>query len=202
MSVFAAASFRAVFVIERPDRGRVSRWLWRRLSIVSYLVSPIGAVLFPYFLLTVTILIFASFVFINDISRMETKKADRISASYLRDSVDRTIKEAELSVLEAVERSDIYKLYFNNQGEPEQGTVYAVAQSLRNMMKESSYIQSVYLYDRVHGSVLTDTGLKELEGFFDEDWIKAMTSTQCYRKGGGRSGSIILTCFSVPPSVC
>ncbi|NQX45559.1 helix-turn-helix domain-containing protein [Paenibacillus tritici] len=147
---------------------------WYRRLLLSY---------FPIFLLTVTILIFASFVFINDISRMETKKADRISASYLRDSVDRTIKEAELSVLEAVERTDIYKLYFNNQGEPDQGTVYAVAQSLRNMMKESSYIQSVYLYDRVHGSVLTESGLKELEGFFDEDWIKAMTSTPVVPEG-------------------
>lgn len=147
---------------------------WYRRLLLSY---------FPIFLLTVTILIFASFVFINDISRTETKKADRISASYLRDSVDRTIKEAELSVLEAVERNDVYKLYFNNQGEPDRGTVYAVAQSLRNLIQESSNIQSVYLYDRERGSVLTDTGLKELDGFTDEDWIRAMTSTPAVPEG-------------------
>lgn len=147
---------------------------WYRRLLLSY---------FPIFLLTVTILIFASFVFINDISRTETKKADRISASYLRDSVDRTIKEAELSVLDAVERSDAYKLYFNNQGVTDRATIYAVALSLRNLIKESSYIQSVYLYDRVRGSVLTDTGLKELKGFADEDWIRAMTSKPAVPEG-------------------
>ncbi len=140
---------------------------WYHRLLLSY---------FPIFLLTVTILIFASFVFINDISRMETKKADRISASYLMDNVDRTVKEVELSVLEAAERSDAYKSYFNNQGEADTGAVYAVAQSLRNLIHESSYIQSIYLYDKRNGSVLTETGLKELAGFVDEDWIRHITS--------------------------
>ncbi|MFB5761209.1 helix-turn-helix domain-containing protein [Paenibacillus medicaginis] len=140
---------------------------WYRRLLLSY---------FPIFLLTVTILIFASFVFINDISRMETKKADRISASYIVDNVDRTIKEVELSVLAAAERSDAYKRYFNNQGQTDRGTIYAVAQSLRNLTDESPYIQSVYLYDKKSESVLTETGLKDLSGFTDEDWIRSMTS--------------------------
>lgn len=140
---------------------------WYRRLLLSY---------FPIFLLTVTILIFASFVFINDISRMETQKADRISASYLMDNVDKTIREVELSVLESIERSDVYKQYFNNTGQPDTGSVYAVAQSLRGLIQESSYIQSIYLYDKVNESVLTDTGLKDLSGFIDEDWIRQITS--------------------------
>ncbi|MEK4998819.1 helix-turn-helix domain-containing protein [Paenibacillus sp. FSL H7-0918] len=140
---------------------------WYRRLLLSY---------FPIFLLTVTILIFASFVFINDISRMETKKADRITASYLMDNVDRTIKEAELSVLEAAERSDAYKRYFNNQDQIDMATVYAVAQNLRNLTRESPYIQSIYLYDKRNESVLTETGLKDLSGFVDEDWIGRITS--------------------------
>ncbi|MBW4085090.1 helix-turn-helix domain-containing protein [Paenibacillus sp. S150] len=140
---------------------------WYRRLLLSY---------FPIFLLTVTILIFASFVFINDISRMETKKADRISASYLVDNVDRTIKEVELSVLEAAERSDAYKRYFNNQGRADMGAVYAVAQSLRSLTRESPYIQSIYLYDKINESVLTETGLKNVSGFVDEDWIGRIAS--------------------------
>ncbi|WP_379145838.1 helix-turn-helix domain-containing protein [Paenibacillus sp. sgz500992] len=140
---------------------------WYRRLLLSY---------FPIFLLTVTILIFASFVFINDISRMETKKADRISASYLMDNVDRSIKEVQMSVLEAVERSDAYKRYFNNQGQADTGAIYAVAQSLRNLTHESAYIQSIYLYDKINESVLTETGLKELSGFIDEGWIRRITS--------------------------
>ncbi|GGG02227.1 hypothetical protein GCM10010912_53800 [Paenibacillus albidus] len=140
---------------------------WYHRLLLSY---------FPIFLLTVTILIFASFVFINDISRTETKKADRITASYLVDNVDRTVKEVELSVLEAAERSDAYKRYFNNQGQTDKGTIYAVAQNLRNLTRESPYIQSIYLYDKTNESVLTETGLKELSGFADEDWINRITS--------------------------
>ncbi|MBT2291345.1 AraC family transcriptional regulator [Paenibacillus albidus] len=140
---------------------------WYHRLLLSY---------FPIFLLTVTILIFASFVFINDISRTETKKADRITASYLVDNVDRTVKEVELSVLEAAERSDAYKRYFNNQGQTDKGTIYAVAQNLRNLTRESPYIQSIYLYDKLNESVLTETGLKELSGFADEDWINRITS--------------------------
>ncbi|WP_019914253.1 helix-turn-helix domain-containing protein [Paenibacillus sp. HW567] len=140
---------------------------WYHRLLLSY---------FPIFLLTVTILIFASFVFINDISRMETKKADRITASYLVDNVDRTIKEVQLSVLDTAESSDVYKRYFNDDGQTDAGAIYAIAQSLRNLTDKSPYIESIYLYDKRNESVLTETGLKSLSGFIDEDWIKRINS--------------------------
>ncbi|AIQ44672.1 hypothetical protein R70723_01175 [Paenibacillus sp. FSL R7-0273] len=140
---------------------------WYRRLLLSY---------FPIFLLTVTILIFASFVFINDISRMETQKADRISASYLMDNVDKTIREVELAVLEGVERSDVYKTYFNNTGQPDTASIYEVAQSLRSLIQDSSYIESIYLVDKVNESVLTESGLRELSGYIDEEWIRQITS--------------------------
>lgn len=140
---------------------------WYHRLLLSY---------FPIFLLTVTILIFASFIFINDISQMETKKADRISTSYLMDNVDRTIKEIEISVLDAAERSNAFKRYFNHHEKPDTDTVYAVAQSLRNLTNESSLIHSIYLYDKNNESVLTETGLKDRSGFVDEDWINRISS--------------------------
>ncbi|MNC02646.1 HTH-type transcriptional regulator YesS [compost metagenome] len=140
---------------------------WYRRLLLSY---------FPIFLLTVTILIFASFVFINDISRMETQKADRISASYLMDNVDKTVREVELAVLEGVERNDVYKTYFNNTGPPGTGSVYAVAQSLRSLIQDSAYIESVYLVDKKNESVITESGLRELAGYIDEDWIRQIIS--------------------------
>lgn len=141
---------------------------WYHRLLLSY---------FPIFLLTVTILIFASFIFINDISQMETKKADRISTSYLMDNVDRTIKETEMSVLDAAERSNAFKRYFNNQGETDTDTIHAVAQSLRSLTNESSYIHSIYLYDKKNEIVLTETGLKDLSGFVDQNWIEGITSS-------------------------
>lgn len=141
---------------------------WYHRLLMSY---------FPIFLLTVTILIFASFVFINDISRMETKKADRITANYLVDNIERTIKEVELSVLETADSSDAFKRYFNDEGQTDTGAIYTIAQSLRNLTDKSPYIQSIYLYDKTNESVLTENGLKDLAGFIDEDWVKHATST-------------------------
>lgn len=140
---------------------------WYNRLLISY---------FPIFLLTVTILIFIAFVFVNDISRSETKKADRISSSYLVDSVDRTIRDIELSVLEAVEGNQAYKRYFNRNVRSGREAEYAIAQSLREMTNSSSYIQSIYLYDKKNESVLTSSGLRDVGTFSDKVWIDRILS--------------------------
>ncbi|WJM08562.1 helix-turn-helix domain-containing protein [Paenibacillus polymyxa] len=129
---------------------------------------------FPIFFLTVTILIFIAFVFINDISKEETKKADRISSSYMIDTVDRTIRDIELSILETVQSQQAYKLYFNNTNLTSSDTVYSIAQNLRELSNSSSWIQSIYLYDKRNKHVLTVSGSREVEGFSDKAWIDQM----------------------------
>ncbi|MDO3409258.1 helix-turn-helix domain-containing protein [Saccharibacillus sp. CPCC 101409] len=140
---------------------------WYRRLLLSY---------FPIFLLTVTVLIFASFVFINDISRMETKKADRAASGYLLDSVDRAVQEAELSVLEAVEDNSAYKTYFNTDERGGTPSVYAIAQSLRSVTAASPLLESVYIYDKRNESVLTQSGLRPADGFTDEAWIETISA--------------------------
>ncbi|MEK5057319.1 AraC family transcriptional regulator [Paenibacillus sp. FSL H7-0326] len=139
---------------------------WYHRLLLSY---------FPIFLLTVTILIFVSFVFVNDISRMETKKADRIASSYLVDRIDQTLKEIELSVLESVESTEAYKQYFT-KSEVDTDDVYAIAKSLRELTSSSPLVQSVYLYDKNNENVLTKTGLEEVNGFSDEAWLRTITA--------------------------
>ncbi|WP_124118327.1 helix-turn-helix domain-containing protein [Paenibacillus xylanexedens] len=131
---------------------------------------------FPIFFLTVTILIFIAFVFINDISKEETKKADRISSSYMIDTVDRTIRDIELSILETVQSQQAYKLYFNNTNLTSSDTVYAIAQNLRELTNSSSWIQSIYLYDKRNKHVLTVSGSREAESFSDKAWIDQMAT--------------------------
>ncbi len=140
---------------------------WYRRLLLSY---------FPIFLLTVTILIFASFVFVNDISRQETKKADGVASRYLVDNVDRAVQEAEISVLEAVEENSAYKAYFNEPDGNRTANVYAIARSLRSMTDSSMYIESVYLYDRKNESVLTQSGRTDAAGFSDAEWLKQINS--------------------------
>ncbi|WP_405131105.1 helix-turn-helix domain-containing protein [Paenibacillus sp. FSL H8-0317] len=131
---------------------------------------------FPIFFLTVSILIFIAFVFINDISKEETKKADRISSSYMIDTVDRTIRDIELSILETVQSQQAYKLYFNNTNLTSSDTVYAIAQNLRELSNSSSWIQSIYLYDKRNEHVLTVSGSKEAESYSDNAWIDQMVN--------------------------
>lgn len=126
---------------------------------------------FPIFFFTMTTLIFIAFVFINDISREETRKADRISSNYLATTLDRTIRDIELSITEAVQSEQAYKLYFNNTHQISSDKVYTIAQSLRELSGSSSWIQSIYLYDKQNKHVLTVSGSREVESFSDQAWI-------------------------------
>lgn len=131
---------------------------------------------FPIFFFTMTILIFIAFVFINDISREETRKADRISSSYLATTLDHTIRDIELAVTEKVQYEPAYRLYFNNNNPNNSDTVYTIAQNLREMINSSSWIQSIYLYDKQNERVITVSGSREVESFGDKAWIDRILS--------------------------
>lgn len=57
---------------------------------------------FPVFLLVVTVLIFLAFMVITELSRSETEKANYISTSYVADTVERTLNDVELGVLQEI----------------------------------------------------------------------------------------------------
>lgn len=90
------------------------------------------------------------------------------------DTVDRTIRDIELSILETVQSQQAYKLYFNNTNLTSSDTVYEIAQNLRELSNSSSWIQSIYLYDKRNKHVLTVSGSREVEGFSDKAWIDQM----------------------------
>ncbi|MDT0125550.1 helix-turn-helix domain-containing protein [Paenibacillus sp. RRE4] len=131
---------------------------------------------FPIFFFTMTIIIFSAFVFINDISKEETRKADRISTSYLATTLDHTIRDIELAVTEKVQYEPAYRLYFNGNNPNNSDTVYTIAQSLREMINSSSWIQSIYLYDKQHERVITLSGSRDVANFSDKAWIDHILS--------------------------
>lgn len=92
------------------------------------------------------------------------------------DTVDRTIRDLELSILETVQSQQAYKLYFNNTNLTSSDTVYAIAQNLRELSNSSSWIQSIYLYDKRNKHVLTVSGSREADSFSDKAWINQMVS--------------------------
>ena len=86
-------------------------------------------------------------------------------------TLDHTIRDIELAVTEKVQYEPAYRLYFNGNNPNNSDTVYAIAQNLREMMNSSSWIQSIYLYDKQHERVITVSGSREVESFGDKEWI-------------------------------
>ncbi len=116
-------------------------------------------------------LIFLSFIVINEISKKETARADRISTSYMMDTMERTVQEIEMDVLRDVETSTIYDEFLAERNTGNTGVTYQVVEHLRQLMDNNDLLESVYVYRDSDHSVLTVQGLQPLQGFRDEAFI-------------------------------
>ncbi|WP_322906241.1 AraC family transcriptional regulator [Paenibacillus campi] len=136
---------------------------WYRRLLLSY---------FPIFLLTISMLIFLSFIVINEISKKETARADRISTSYMLDTIERSVQEIEMDVLRDVQTSPVYDQFLAEKDTGNTGVTYQVVEHLRQLMDNNELLQSVYVYRNSDQSVLTVQGLQPLTDFRDEAFIK------------------------------
>ncbi|MFS0723003.1 helix-turn-helix domain-containing protein [Paenibacillus sp. 1P07SE] len=137
---------------------------WYRRMLFSY---------FPIFLITITILIFLSFVIVTDISNTETVKADRINAEYTIDRLSRSLTEIELSLLEEIQKNNRFEQFFGTRQTGQDTEIaYDVANSLRALAAGETLIYSVYLYRAEDQTVLTQDGLFPLAQFSDRDFIQ------------------------------
>ncbi|MBD3921220.1 helix-turn-helix domain-containing protein [Paenibacillus sp. PR3] len=125
---------------------------------------------FPILVLTFTIILFLSFIAINEISRSETEKADRISTGYTVDSVERTVHEMEMTVLSEAVKNVNYSAFMNR--ESNRDAKYEIVSSLRAMIDNNELIQSIYVYRESDGAILTQNGQTELSAFGDQAFIK------------------------------
>lgn len=136
---------------------------WYRRLLLSY---------FPIFLLTISMLIFLSFIVINEISRQETARADRISTSYMMDTMDRSVQGIEMDVLRDVETSAVYDEFLSDRDSGGTAVTYQTVERLRQLMDNNDLLESIYIYRDSDQSVLTVQGLQPLSGFRDEPFVK------------------------------
>jgi len=128
---------------------------------------------FPIFLITITILIFLSFIIVTDISHTETVKADRIRAEYTIDRVSRSLNDIELSLLEAIQKNNRFQQFLNARQTPQKIEIaYEVADNLRALAASETLIYSVYLYRAEDQTVLTQDGLFPLDQFSDRAFVE------------------------------
>ncbi|MCA0753580.1 AraC family transcriptional regulator [Paenibacillus sp. N4] len=137
---------------------------WYRKLLLSY---------FPIFLFTVTILVFLSFIALNDISHKETAKADRMTTGYIVDRLSRSLKGIEMDVLEEVEKNDIYSDFLDaGQSGNDREALFDVVDSMRSLIASDTLIDSIYIYRNKDKQVLTRSGMVEWSGFADKAYIE------------------------------
>ncbi len=128
---------------------------------------------FPIFLLTISVLIFLSFLIVNELSRNETKKADLISTRYIVDTLERQLGDIELRLLEDIGSNKMYSRFLEaGQGQLSTQYIYDAASGLAKMMDQQDMIQSIYLYRTSDSQILTARGLVRVEDFEDRAYIE------------------------------
>lgn len=147
---------------------KLNNWYLRLL--VSY---------FPILVLTVSMIIFLSFIAVNEVSRSETAKADRITTGYVVDSVERTVRDIEFVVLDEVATNASYNAFL--AGSSAANDRYGVVHSLRSLVEDSDFIESVYLYRQSDDTVLTASGQTELSAFGDRAFIEEAKENRSYQ---------------------
>lgn len=146
---------------------------WYRRMLLSY---------FPIFLFTVTILIFMSFIMVNEISHKETVKADRISTGYIMDTVSRSLRGIETDVLEEMEKNDRYREFLNvERTRDNQEVLFDVVDSMRGLIANDGLIDSIYVYRIEDKQVLTRSGLVKWEDFADKGFIEQALASPEYQ---------------------
>lgn len=119
---------------------------------------------FPVFLLVVSVLIFLAFMIITELSRSETQKANYISTSYIADTVERTLSDVQLSVLDEIENNYSYNDFFDKSGAVYPGdSSYEIVQSMNRLVERISLIDSIYIYRSKDRQVLSQSGYVDLD---------------------------------------
>jgi AraC-like DNA-binding protein len=144
---------------------------------------------FPIFLLTVSILIFLSFLIVGELSRSETDKANRISTGYVVDSLQNALSDVEISVLQEMETNHDYGDFLNGlSDEGDRTRLYNTVKDMRGVLYRNQLIDSIYIYRKWDDKVLTLNGLVERDVFADREYLN-----QALAGGSERSWSDVRT---------
>ncbi|MBB6023838.1 YesN/AraC family two-component response regulator [Paenibacillus sp. JGP012] len=137
---------------------------WHTKLIYSY---------FPLFLLTISILIFLSFLIVNELSRNETKKADMISTRYIVSTLERSLGDIEMRLLDDIGTNKMYSRFLEaKEGQLSSAFLYDAASGLGRMLDQQGTVQSIYLYRLADSRILTPRGMVNLEEFEDRAYIE------------------------------
>ncbi len=123
---------------------------WHRKMLLSY---------FPIFILTLSIVIFLSFLVVNEISRSETQKANRISTGFIEGSLEKAMRQVEMDVLRTMENDALFGDFMAGRIGRSNEDVYDLVKGLKALESGNELIDSIYLYRESDQLVLSKYGL-------------------------------------------
>ncbi|PZE21656.1 helix-turn-helix domain-containing protein [Paenibacillus xerothermodurans] len=133
---------------------------------------------FPLLLVTISAIIFISFLVVSEISMKQAEKANRISTNYVVDVLQSTVLDIESRVLKEIETNPrIADFMTKNPAEDMRLTQYYLSNEIQKIVENNPYVHSIYLYRADDDRVLTQSFLSNAGGFTDQSFIRQTWST-------------------------
>ncbi|WP_438444340.1 AraC family transcriptional regulator [Gorillibacterium sp. sgz5001074] len=153
------------------------KWLYR--LILSYL---------PIFIAVVFCLILVFFLAMNETTKKQTVKANRVYAGQVMQIMDATLQNIDTMASKSLLLNDKVRAYFQTSSGMVSYDYYEVTNTILDFMTPLPMIESVYLFRQADGKVLMQSFSSELDEFGDREFIKeAMKEQKPYLWSGARN---------------
>lgn len=125
----------------------------------------------PILFVTVSMLIFIFMSIINGIYGRNAMQANRVTAAFIVNTVDSTLKGILMDTQKLTETDDRLRRYFEAPADRE--LEYDVSNLLTTMIVRYGLIDSIYIYRAKDGRVLDQSAIRPIEEFPDKAYIRS-----------------------------
>lgn len=146
---------------------------WYKRMLLSYV---------PIVVITVSAMIFVSFFIISEIQKKEAEKANRISATYVIDSMESTVRGIERAVLrEMAGNRSLYEFIMQRSDYESALQPYYLSEDFNKLIGGNPAIHSIYVYRASDGAILTQQNITRIDRFPDKPFIMEQMSSDLSR---------------------
>lgn len=134
----------------------------------------------PLVLITISAVIFVSFIIVSEMMRKETEKANTVTTMHVVDGIESRLEAIEGAVLREMQSNRSLHRFISTQADDNvRLTQYELSNELNSLIKGYPLISSIYIYRASDDLVLTQRFISSLDSFPDHNFIK-----QYYNQSG------------------
>ncbi|WP_079912441.1 helix-turn-helix domain-containing protein [Paenibacillus sp. 32352] len=125
----------------------------------------------PILFVTVSVLIFIFISIINEINVRNAIQANRLTAAYIVNMVDSSLKGISFDAQKMIETSGELQQFLD--GPSDRAQEFDVSNMLSSLMVRYGLVDSIYLYRAKDGKVLDQSTIRSIEQFPDQSYIRS-----------------------------